>query len=144
MRVDKAPDGGKFRCRASADLDGEAGAWGDGDLLCVTVDDAGELNLATGVGDVDGIILTTEGKKNADAANYKTVVGGQPYTVFFFCELAEAETAASPALAAGDVIHGAANGAVSVAGGAGAAFIGKVLAGGSRVLINVGQGAVGA
>ena len=40
-RIDKAPEGGKFRATAAAALDGVAGAWGAGEFLNVGVDGNG-------------------------------------------------------------------------------------------------------
>ncbi len=71
--IDSAPEGGKFRAQASSGLDATAGAWGDGDLLCVAIDSSGTLELAT-ASNVDGVILTSEGKRDNTASGYKNVV----------------------------------------------------------------------
>jgi hypothetical protein len=142
--VDKAPEGGKFRATAAASIDATAGAWGDGDMLAVTIDGSGEIILATATNCM-GIIFVPEGRRNTDAGTAeKAVIGGRKYTVFQQCELVEAETAAGPALAVGDEIWAEAAGDVDVTAtpGVGSIWIGQVLAdnsgGGSRVYVNVG------
>ena len=134
-RIDKAPEGGKFRARLAAAADGTAGAWGVGDLLNVTVDASGELDVASAT-DVDGVILTSEGQ-DADAAANKDTIGGRVYTVFRQCEVVEVSDFAAPALAAGDKVYAAASGDVTVTPGAGAIFIGWVLDSGDRMVIDV-------
>jgi len=139
MRVDQAPEGGKFRAVASASIDATAGAWGDGDMLCVDLDASGELILSTLL-DCVGVIWTPEGRRATDAGtSEKLVIGGKKYTVFFQCELVEAEIGASPALSAGDQVFAVAAGDVDVTAtpGIGAVWIGHVMLGGNRIFINV-------
>ena len=140
MQVDSGSvEAQKFRATASASIDGTAGAWGDGDMLCVRLDSNGELILATAT-ECDGVIWTPEGRKEpASGSAHKDVVGGRKYTVWTFCELTEAETAASPALAAGEKLWAEASGDIDNGGspGTGSIFVGHVMAGGSRVVINV-------
>ena len=138
--VDAPPEGGKFRAVAAAGLDGTAGAWGDGDLLCVQVDANGELALGSATV-CDGVILTSEGRsvQAADATAHKDVVGGRKYTVFRIATIVEAEVGSSPALSAGDKVWAQASGDASVSAtpGVGAIFLGFVMAdvegGGSRL-----------
>lgn len=139
MRVDQAPETGKFRATASASIDATAGAWGDGDMLCVTIDSSGEIILATAT-DCMGVIYVPEGREPADDDSHKNVIGGKKYTVLSICELVEAEIGTSPALSAGDTIWAEAAGDVDVTAtpGIGSIFVGKVLNGGSRVRIHVG------
>lgn len=138
--IDKAPEGGKFRAKAAAALDGTAGAFGDGDLLCVNLDANGELVAAAATTAV-GVIWTREGKRKPDAANFKDVVGGKTYTVLRFAEIVEMEVGASPP-SAGDRLYAAA------AGGAGASSVGAIFLGwvddtGSRLILDVGAAPVG-
>jgi hypothetical protein len=125
-RIDKAPEGGKFRATASAGLDGTAGAWGDGEFLNVSIDASGTLAVGTAA-DVAGFIVTSEGQ-DADAAANKDVIGGRVYTVFFQCEIVEASTFTAPTVSAGDV---------GTTGVAGNIYMGTVLDSGERVLINM-------
>ncbi len=136
MRIDKAPEGGKFRATAAAALDATAGAWGDADMLCVQFDASGDLIVAAAGDNCDGVIWTKEGRKALDDGTDNQVIGGRVYTVFTFAELTEAEIGASPALSAGDAIYATAAGDV---GGVatGDIYIGTVLGGGSRMLINI-------
>lgn len=141
MRPDQAPEGGKFRAKAAAALDGQAGLWGDGDMLCVLINSSGEIALAAAA-TAEGVIWTPEGKRNSSLANYKTVVGGKWYTVFKFGELSEAENGSSPAMAAGNKIYAAAGGDVVVGSVAGSKFIGTVLedpvrTGGLRLVLDI-------
>lgn len=140
MRIDKAPEGGKFRAVAAAALDGVAGAWGDADMLCVQFDASGDL-VSAGAGDnFDGIIWTKEGRKDGTVTNPDNkVIGGRKYTVFTFCELVEAEIGSSPVLAAGEALYAIAAGDVANSAGSALAdvYLGTVLAGGSRVIVNV-------
>jgi len=138
MRIDQAPEGGKFRATAATALDGVAGAWGDTDMLCVQFDAAGELILSAAGDNCDGVIWTKEGRKTLTSGNDNKVIGGKKYTVFTFAELVEAENvAAGPAITAGDAIYATALGDVTVGGAAGDIYVGTVLNGGSRLLINV-------
>lgn len=135
-RIDKAPAGGKFRAVTSSSLDGVTGLWGDSDLLCVTLDSAGYLDLAT-VGDCVGVIWTPEGKLDADASNYKQAVGGRAYTVLKFAELTEMQTGSG--LAAGDQIWSIAGGDVDTVGTAagGYVWVGQLDATGERMVLDV-------
>ncbi len=134
-RIDKAPEGGKFRALAAASLDATAGAWGVGDLLNVTIDSSGEL-VAASATNVDGVILTSEGQ-SADAAANKTVIGGRMYTVFFQAEVVEVGDFVAPTLAAGNLVYAAAAGDVTATPGTGAVFIGYVMDSGERMVINL-------
>jgi len=134
-RIDKAPEGGKFRARASASLDATAGAWGAGEFLNVLLDASGELDVASAT-DVDGFIVTSEGQ-DADAAGNKDVIGGRVYTVFFQCEIVEASTFANPTVSAGDQLWAKAAGDVGTTGATGDIFMGTVLDSGERVVINM-------
>lgn len=134
-RIDKAPEGGKFRARAAASIDGDAGAWGVGDLTCVTIDSSGEL-VAASATNVDGVILTSEGQA-ADLAANKDVIGGRMYTVFFFAEVVEVADFVAPTLSAGDLVYAAAAGDVTASPGTGAVFIGYVTDSGDRMVINL-------
>lgn len=137
-RISNAPEGGKFRAKAAAGLDTQAGLWGAGDLLCVAFDANGEIDLATKT-DCDGIIWTPEGKKDPAAANYKTVVGGNKYTVFDQVELVEIGASTSPVLAAGDMVWAGAGGDVVTTDTAatGNIFIGYVDDTGERLIVRV-------
>ncbi len=134
--IDKAPEGGKFRAFANSTLDGTAGAWGVGNLLNVTVDSGGEL-VAASASNIDGVILTSEGQ-DADLAANKDVIGGRQYTVFRFAEFAEVGTFASPALSAGDLVYATAAGDITITPSAGDVFVGWVLLGGERMILQVG------
>lgn len=135
--IDSAPDGGKFRGIAASALGGTAGAWGNGDLLNVTLDASGELIVASAT-DAIGVILTTEGKRDSAAAGYKQVVAGAKYTVLKRATIVELDTFASPAVAAGDWLYAAAAGDVTTTPGGGAIFLGMVLAhDGSGMLLNL-------
>lgn len=139
MKPDQVPEGGKFRATAASALDGTAGAWGDGDMLCVQFDSAAQLILA-GTGDnCEGVIWTSEGRKDLGLAADKKVIGGRKYTVFTFAEFVEADTATSPTLAEGNEIYAAASGDIVFfsAAATGDVYVGTVLNGGSRLLINV-------
>lgn len=134
MRIDKAPEGGKFRAKAASAMDGQAGTWGEADMLCVDFNSSGELVVAvagTGV----GVIWTLEGKR-ADVTDNNEVIGGRMYTVFTFAELVEAETS-TPALAAGDHLYASAAGIVDITPAVGDVYVGTVLGDGSRIIINV-------
>jgi hypothetical protein len=157
-RISEAPEGGKFRARAAAALDGQAGAWGDGDLLCVTFDAAGDLVIGAAA-TTRGVIWTPEGRKDSSKANYKQVIGGKMYTVFTWAVFQEMERGTSPTLDEGDAVFAAAAGDViniaagtATGAGAGAIYIGQVLndetvpgvAGtGLRLILNVNGFTVG-
>lgn len=135
MRIDKAPEGGKFRATAATALDGQVGTWGDADMLCVNFDASGDLIVSattTGV----GVIWTKEGRKPLSDGTENAVIGGRKYTVFTFCELVEAEIG-TPTLAAGDLLYASAAGIVDLTPAAGDIFIGTVLGNGSTIVINV-------
>jgi hypothetical protein len=134
MYPDQAPEGGKFRAFAAAVLDGEAGVWGEADLLCVTLDSSGELILAS-AGDCDGVIWTNEGRKVQSIP--ASVIGGKKYTVFTNAEFAEADLAASPALSPGDRLYATALGDITTTPATLDIFVGVVVD--SRLLINVSQ-----
>jgi hypothetical protein len=139
MRIDQAPEGGKFRATAAAALDGEAGVWGLTDLLCVKFDATGDLILAT-AGACDGVIWTLEGRNTAlTGSTVNEVIGGRKYTVFTFAELVDTDTATGPAAwVAGDVFYGTAAGDVleSASSTAGDIYIGTVL-GDGRFILNI-------
>ena len=139
--IDSAPEGGKFRAYAAAGLDATAGAWGDGNLLCVSIDASGTLALGTASA-CDGVIVTTEGKRDSTAAGYKNVVGGNPYTVLRFAEMVELDGWASPAAAVGDVFYAAASGDVTTTASDEATVVGKVVQGdgttGMKFVLDVG------
>jgi hypothetical protein len=141
-RIDKAPEGGKFKAAAIAGLDGVGGAWGAGDLLCVDISAAGTIDTASTVADAKGVILTSEGKRDESASNFKTIVGGKNYTVIFQGELVEMGNAGTPSLAAGDVVWAAADGAVSTSSDTGSIFIGQMLSD-DRLWININGAPVG-
>lgn len=126
--IDSAPEGGKFRAKASSGLDGTAGAWGDGNLLCVQLDGSGELAVGSATA-VDGVILTSEGKRDSTHANYKKVEGGRFYTVLRFSEMVELDQWASPTVSAGDVLYAAASGDVTTTASDEAVVVGKVVQG---------------
>ena len=134
-RIDKAPEGGKFRATAAAALDGVAGAWGNGEFLNVGVDSNGELVVGTAP-DTVGFIVTSEGQ-DADAAANKDVIGGRVYTVFFQCEIVEASTFTAPTVSAGDELWAIAAGDIATSGTTGDIFMGYVLSGDERVVIMV-------
>ena len=111
---------------AAAALDGTAGAWGDGDMLCVALDASGQLIAATN-NDVIGVIWTPEGRKSS-VAGYKNVIGGQ---------------GTSPALTTGDLIYATAAGDVLDTGmTTGDVFVGFVAAdvndNGLRLVVDIG------
>ncbi len=143
MRPDQAPEGGKFRATAAAALDGESGAWGDGDMLCVALDASGQLIKATN-DDVVGVIWTPEGRETpASGSAHKNVIGDRKYTVFTRAEFVEIDTAASPALSAGDLIYATTLGDVLDTGMAtGDVFVGMVVAdandAGGRLIVDIG------
>lgn len=133
-RVSSAPEGGKFRARAAAALDGVAALWGgpagSETLLCVEVDGNGELILATPT-NCDGVIDVTEGKtdralRNLGDTDFRSAVGGKRYTVIHNGDIQEM---ADGTLAAGDRIYADAAGdiRVGIAGGAGDVFVGIIL-----------------
>lgn len=131
-RVSSAPEGGKFRARAAAALDGQAGLWGGAagfeNLLCVEVDANGELVAATGP--CDGVIDVTEGRRASatELANFREVIGGKRYTVLQRAHIQEMDDGV---LGAGDRLFVNATTAgdirVGAAGGVGDAYIGVVL-----------------
>ncbi len=135
MRIDQAPEGGKFRAEASAAIDGTTGAWGDADMLCVQFDANGDLIVATAGDNCDGIIWTKEGR--LEGTDDGDVIEGRKYTVFTFCELVEAEIGSSPALSEGDAVYATAAGDVTLGPATGDIYIGTVLNGGSRMIVNV-------
>jgi hypothetical protein len=136
MRIDKAPEGGKFRAVAATALDGQAGTWGDLDMLCVNFNTAGELiasEVSTGV----GVIWTKEGRKPLSDGSENEVIGGRKYTVFTYAELVEAEVGTTPTLSAGDNLYASATGIVDITPAVGDVYIGTVLDNGSQIIINV-------
>jgi len=135
MRIDKAPEGGKFRAVAATALDGQVGTWGDADMLCVNFNTAGEIiasEVSTGV----GVIWTKEGRKPLSDGSENEVIGGRKYTVFKFAELVEAEVG-TPTLSAGDNLYASATGIVDITPAVGDVYIGTVLDNGSQIIINV-------
>ena len=137
MNIDQAPEGGKFRATAASALDGTAGAWGDADMLCVQFDASGDLIVSAAGDNCDGVIWTKEGRIPLSDGSENEVMGGKKYTVFTFAELVEAEVGSSPALSEGDALYATALGDVTVGGTAGDIYVGTVLNGGSRIIINV-------
>ena len=135
MRIDKAPEGGKFRATAASAMDGQVGTWGDADMLCVDFDASGDLIVSV-AGTGEGVIWTKEGRKPLSDGTENEVIGGRKYTVFTFCELVEAETS-TPTLAAGDLLYASAAGIVDLTPATGDIYIGRVLGNGSTVLVNV-------
>ncbi len=133
MQIDQAPEGGKFRATAASALDGQVGTWGNADMLCVNFNSAGEL-IASEVSTGIGVIWTLEGRKAGVTDNNK-VIGGRKYTVLTYAELVEAETS-TPALAAGDHLYAGASGIVDITPAVGDVYIGTVLKGGSRIIVN--------
>lgn len=141
MRPDQTPEGGKFRATAAAALDGTTGAWGDADMLCVALDASGQL-IAANNDDVIGVIWTPEGRKTASDDSHKDVIGDRKYTVFTRAEFVEVDTAASPALTAGDLIYATASGDVLDTGmTTGDVFVGMVVAdandAGGRLIVDI-------
>lgn len=138
MIVDQAPEGGKFRADAASALDGEAGVWGSGDMLCVQFDGSGDLILAVAGDNYSGVIKTNEGRKDLGLAADKEVIGGRKYTVFTNAEFTEADIAASPSMSAGDVFYATAAGDIIIEASAtaGDQYVGTVV--GSRFLVAVG------
>lgn len=140
MHLESAPQGGKFRAVAASALDGTAGAWGDGDMLCVALNSSGELIATASVSDCIGVIHTTEGRKvSDDGTTYKQVKGGKKYTVIRRGEFVEAGVGSSPALSEGDKVWAQASGDVDVTAtpGVGSIFIGWVMKGGNRLVVDV-------
>lgn len=135
MRIDKAPEGGKFRAVAAAAMDGQAGTWGDADMLCVDFNAGGELIVSV-AGTGEGVIWTKEGRIPLADGTENEVIGGRKYTVFTFAELVEAEVG-SPSLSAGDLLYASAAGIVDLTPATGDIYIGRVLDNGSTILINV-------
>lgn len=149
-RISSAPEGGKFRARAAAELDEQAGTWGNGDLLVVALDGNGELVLSDGT-DAEGIIWVPESRRETatQLANFQQVIGGKVYTVFTWAELQEMAMGDDPSFSAGDQVYADADGAVVVgedAGAAGGVYLGVILpdetvtgGGGLRMVLNVGS-----
>lgn len=142
-KPDQMPDGGKFRATAAAALDGETGAFGDDDLLCVTFDGSGEL-IAASADDAVGVIYTPEGRRDTGnaAIDVKEVIGGKRYTVIRRGEYVEMEQGSSPP-SAGDALYAGASGAVA-ATATGSIFIGWIDNSGSRLIVDVNGMPVGA
>lgn len=139
--IDKAPEGGKFRATASVALGGTAGIWGVGNLINVTTNAGGEL-IAAGITTADGVILTSEGQ-DADLAANKLVIAGRQYTVFRQCELVEVATFTGITLSAGDLVYCAAAGDIDLTPAVGSIFVGWVLLGGERMVIDFNGKPVG-
>lgn len=139
--IDKAPESGKFRATASVALGGTAGIWGVGNLINVTTNAGGEL-IAAGLGTADGVILTSEGR-DTDLTADKLVVAGRQYTVFRQCELVEVATFTGITLSAGDLVYCAAAGDIDLTPAVGAIFVGWVLLGGERMVIDFNGKPVG-
>lgn len=135
MRLDQAAEAGKFRATAATSLDGTAGTWGDLDMMCVTLDAAGTF-VASTAGNCDGVIWTREGRMTGVATNNE-VIGLRKYTVFCRAEFVEAEIGTSPALSAGDDLFATAAGDVTTSPATGDIYVGTVMVGGSRLVINV-------
>jgi len=137
VKVDQAPEGGKARMIADASLDGVAGAWGDGDMYCVTVNASGFL-VAAAIGDAIGVIKTDEGRETTSDGSHKNIIGGRKYTVFSRAEFVEADIGTSPALAAGDQVFVTTSGDVLTTGAVGARCLGWVDNTGKRLVLDVG------
>ena len=135
MRIDQAPEGGKFRAVAATALDGQVGTWGEADMLCVDFNTSGEI-IASEVSTGIGVIWTKEGRKPLSDGSENEVIGGKKYTVFTFAELVEAETS-TPSLSEGDNLYASATGIVDVTPAVGDIYVGTVLSGGSRILVNI-------
>ena len=129
MRPDATTEGGSFRATASAAIGGTSGAWGDLDMLTVSLDSNGELIVGTLV-DVVGVIWVPEGRKATVAGtDEKDVVEGRKYTVFTRATFADVDLDASPAIDVGDQVWATAAGDILVTGQAtGAIWIGQRLA----------------
>lgn len=139
MRIDQAPEGGKFRATAATALNDTVGAWGDADMLCVQFDASGDLVVAAAGDNCEGVIWTKEGRKTLSDSTENKVRGGRKYTVFTFAEFVEAEVGSSPSLSEGDALYATANGDVLAEASAtsGDIYIGTVFNDGSRLLINI-------
>lgn len=135
MRIDQAPEGGKFRATAASALDGEVGTWGDADMLCVDLDGDGKI-IASELGTGVGVIWTKEGRIPLSDSSENEVIGGKKYTVFTFAELVEAE-GGTPSLSAGDNLYAGASGIVDITPAVGDVYVGTVLYGGSRIIVNM-------
>ena len=135
MRIDQAPEGGKFRATAAAGLDGQVGTWGDADMLCVDIDTSGKF-IASELGTGVGVVWTKEGRKPLSDGSENKVIGGKKYTVFTFAELVEAD-GSTPTLSAGDNLYAGASGIVDITPAVGDVFVGTVLYGGERIIINM-------
>lgn len=130
-RFDKAPEGGKFRAEAATTLADSAGAWGDGDLLIVTVNANGQLAAGSAT-DAYGVISTSETRRDTHyvaAADQVKVVSGYRYTVLRQGEILDAATFSTATFAAGDKLYADADGGVASAASAsnGAIYIGTVV-----------------
>ena len=106
-------------------------------MLCVQFDASGDLIVSAAGDNCDGVIWTKEGRIPLSDGSENEVMGGKKYTVFTFAELVEAEVGSSPALSEGDALYATALGDVTVGGTAGDIYVGTVLNGGSRIIINV-------
>ena len=135
MKIDQAPEGGKFRATAATALDGQVGTWGDADMLCVDLNGSGEI-IASELGTGMGVIYTKEGRKPLSDGTENKVIGGKKYTVLTFAELVEAE-GSTPTLSAGDNLYAGASGIVDITPAVGDIYVGTVLKGGSRIIVNV-------
>ena len=135
MRIDQAPEGGKFRAIAAAGLDGQVGTWGDADMLCVDIDTSGKF-IASELGTGVGVVWTKEGRKQLSDGSENEIIAGKKYTVFTFAELVEAE-GGTPSLSAGDNLYAGASGIVDITPAVGDVFVGTVLYGGSRIIVNM-------
>ena len=135
MRIDQAPEGGKFRAIAAAGLDGQVGTWGDADMLCVDIDTSGKF-IASELGTGVGVVWTKEGRKELSDGSENEIIGGKKYTVFTFAELVQAE-GGTPSLSAGDNLYAGASGIVDITPAVGDVFVGTVLYGGSRIIVNM-------
>jgi len=141
-RPDAVVDGTRFRARAAVSLDGDAGVWGDGDLICVQVNGDGEIEAAS-ADNCDGVIWTPEGRISSHRvaeADLKKAVGGRVYTVFERAEIAEMEVGTSPTLSAGDRVYAVASGDVSTTNQSGV-YLGVVIpndvTGGLKLVLRV-------
>jgi hypothetical protein len=84
-----------------------------------------------------GVIWTKEGRKPLSDGTENEVIGGKKYTVFKFVELVEAEDS-TPSLSAGDNLYAGASGIVDTTPAVGDIYVGTVLYGGSRIIVNFG------
>jgi hypothetical protein len=85
------------------------------------------------------VIWTKEGRKPLSDGTENEVIGGRKYTVFTNAEFVEAGDAATPALSEGDLLYGTAGGTIleDANATAGDVYVGAVIGGGERLVINI-------